>query len=137
MGIARASSEAIAGFTHGDECIDVTLARDSGERIQAKVPAQALRLLASILNEMAKGNPITLIPVHAELSTHQAAHIMRVSRPYLIKLLEEGKMPFRKVGAHRRVRYEDLLAYLEREKKARKEVLKELIAEQERLGLYE
>jgi len=135
--MARETSQNIANFVNGDECIQITLTRDSGEHMEAKVPARALHLLAHILEGMAEGNPITLIPLHAELSTHQAAEIMRVSRPYLIKLLEGGKMPFRKVGAHRRVRYDDLLAYIEQEKKARKEVLKELIAEQERLGLYE
>jgi excisionase family DNA binding protein len=93
--------------------------------------------LATILEEMAKGNPVTLIPRQAELSTIQAAALMRVSRPYLVKLLDEGKIPFRLVGAHRRVRCEDLLAYMEEERKSRKEVLKELIEEQERLGLNE
>ncbi len=62
---------------------------------------------------------------------------MRVSRPYLVKLLEAGQIPFRLVGAHRRVRYDDVVAYLENEKRRRKEVLTEMMAEQERLGLYE
>ena len=135
--MARASGQAIAEFVNGDECVQLTLSRESGEQIQAKVPARALHLLAYLLEEMAKGNPITLLPLHAELSTIQAAELLRVSRPYLVKLLEGGKIPFRLVGAHRRVRYADLLAYMEEEKKRRKEVLKELMDEQERLGLYE
>jgi excisionase family DNA binding protein len=135
--MARHSGQAIANFVNGDEYLYLTLSRETGEQIQAKIPARAVHLLAYILEEMAKGNPITLISKHAELSTIQAAELMRVSRPYLVKLLEEGKIPFRLVGAHRRVRYDDLLEYIEQGKKARKEALKELIAEQERLGLYE
>jgi len=135
--MARESGQAIANFVNNDECVQLTLSRETGEQIEAKVPTRAIHLLACILEEMAKGNPVTLIPRQAELSTIQAAALMQVSRPYFVKLLEEGKIPFRLVGAHRRVRYEDLLAYMEEEKKRRKEVLKELMEEQERLGLYE
>ncbi len=135
--MARESGQTIAEFVNGEECLRLTLARDTGEHIETKIPARALHLLAHILDEMAQGNSVTLIPLYAELSTHQAAAVMHVSRPYLIKLLEGGKIPYRKVGAHRRVRYDDLLAYMEQEQKARKVALKELIAEQERLGLYE
>jgi len=135
--MARQSGQAIANFVSGDECLYLTVSRETGEQIQAKVPARAVHILADILEEMAKGNPITLIPKHAELPTIQAAELMRVSRPYLVKLLEEEIIPFRLVGAYRRVRYDDLLEYIERGKKARKEALKELIAEQERLGLYD
>lgn len=135
--MARESGQAIANFANGEESLQLTLSRETGERMEAKIPARAIHLLAYILEEMAKGNPVTLIPRHAELSTIQAAEAMRVSRPYLTKLLEEGKIPFRLVGTHRRIRFDDLLAYMEAEKNRRKETLKELIAEQERLGLYE
>lgn len=135
--MARESGQAIADFANGEESLQLTLSRETGERMEAKVPARAIHLLAYILEEMAKGNPVTLIPRHAELSTIQAAETMRVSRPYLTKLLEEGKIPFRLVGTHRRIRFDDLLAYIEAEKNRRKEAIKELIAEQERLGLYE
>lgn len=135
--IARVSGRAIANFANGDSYLQLTLARDTGEQIETKVPARAIHLLAHILEEIAKGNPVTLIPMHAELSTIQAAEIMRVSRPHLVKLLKAGEIPFRLVGSHRRVRYDDLLAYMEAEKKRRQEALIELMAEQERLGLYE
>ena len=135
--LARQSGHAIAGFVNGDPFLRLTLTRSDGESMQAEVPTVALRLLAHVLEEMARGNPVTLIPRHAELTTHQAADLLRVSRPYLIKLLDGGQIPHRKVGAHRRVRYEDLIAYQEREKAARHRALDEMAAEAQRLGLYE
>lgn len=135
--VARAAAEAIARFADGDECFRLTLTKAQGEQMETNVPAQAVYLLASLLKEIGKGNAVTLVPMHTEFSTIQAAELMRVSRPYFVKLLEAGKIPYRLVGAHRRVRYADLLAYMEQEKQARKAALKEMIAEQERLGLYE
>src|SRR5438270_6630401 len=85
----------------------------SGEEIEAKLPAAALRVLAAALAQMAEGHPVTLVPLQAELSTQQAAELMGVSRPYFVKLLEQGPIPFRKVGEQRRVRYWDLVYYLE------------------------
>ena len=72
----------------------------------------------------------------AELTTQQAAELLRVSRPSLIKMLDEGKLPYRKVGAHRHVRSEDALLYVRAERARRAKVMEELAAETERLGLY-
>jgi len=135
--LARQSGQTIAGFVNGEPFLHLTLTRSDGETAQAEVPTVALRLLAHVLEEMARGNPVTLIPRHAELTTHQAADILRVSRPYLIKLLDAGEIPHRKVGAHRRIRYEDLVAYEDREKERRHKILDEMTAEAQRLGLYE
>jgi excisionase family DNA binding protein len=99
------------------------------------IPMAALRLLAGILTEMAKGNRVTLVPIHAELTTQQAADLLRVSRPYLIGLLEEGKIPFRLVGQHRRVRFDDLMAYRRRDDEARRRVADALTADAQELGM--
>ena len=101
------------------------------------MPAFALKLLAQVLSDMAQGKSVTLMPDQAELTTHQAADMLHVSRPFLIKLLDQGAIAHRKVGRHRRIRYEDLRAYLDREKAARRETLAELAAHDQEIGLYD
>lgn len=138
-GLARESSDAIADFVHKD-APPLTLRlenRQTGQQIEATVPAVAVRLLADVLAKMAEGHPVILVPLHAELSTQQAADLMGVSRPYFVKLLEQGDIPFRKVGEQRRVRYRDMLSYMEEYQKAATAALDEMTAETQALGLYE
>ena len=99
------------------------------------IPMSAFRLFANILAEMAKGNAVTLIPIHAELTTQQAADLLNVSRPYLVRLIEEGTLPARMVGTHRRVRYEDLMRYKRANRESRLKALEELSALDQELGL--
>ncbi|PDW00669.1 helix-turn-helix domain-containing protein [Candidatus Viridilinea mediisalina] len=99
------------------------------------LPTQATQILIEVLLQMAEGNAITLIPLHAEITTQQAAAILNISRPSLIRLLKEGAIPFRNIGTHRRILLRDLIAYQERTAAARTRSLDELAAISQELGL--
>ena len=137
--LALVSSRALAPLLGDGGLSDthVHLSADGAQAMKIGLPPPIIRLLAEALKEMAAGNAVTLLPVPAELTTQQAAELLRVSRPSLIKMLDAGKLPFRKVGAHRRVRYEDALLYITNERARRARVMDELVAETERLGLYD
>lgn len=107
-----------------------------GEKPQSiKVPASALRLFLHLLTEMSQGNAVTLLPTHSELTTQQAADLLNVSRPYLVKLLEEGKIPCRTVGKYRRVRLDDLMAFKRKDDETRAKVMDQLTEDAQKLGM--
>src|SRR5262245_20161693 len=99
------------------------------------LPSAATRLIHHMLTEMAQGNAVTLIPIHAELTTQEAADFLNVSRPYLIRLLEQKKMPFHMVGTHRRIRLEDLMNFKEEFERTRREAMDELAKQAQELGM--
>ncbi len=99
------------------------------------IPASALRLLNEILKEMAKGNAVTLIPVHAMLTTQEAADILNVSRPFFVGLLEAGKIPYQRLGSHRRILFRDLMAFKEKAACDREEALRLLTEEAQELDM--
>jgi excisionase family DNA binding protein len=132
---------------------DVAIARQSGQRLSryagrkrpltfqvdqepVELPAGAVALLMEILEAMAAGRGVTIIPENAELTTVEAADMLNVSRTFLIELLEKGAIPFRKVGTHRRIRMDDVMAYKEDIDRKREEALDEVVRESEKLGLY-
>ena len=99
------------------------------------MPIEALEALREVLGQLAAGNAVQIVPLQPELSTQQAADILNVSRPYLIGLLDSGKIPHRKVGAHRRVKYADVMAYKKADDEQGRAALDVLTQEAERLGL--
>ena len=140
--VAQASSRALAGLLKGDEDVSVRLVETGDTGLDATaplvtLPAPAVHLLMRILSEMARGNAVTLLPHHAELTTQQAADILNVSRPHLIKLLEASVIPHHRVGTHRRVRFKDVLEYKQGIDEARLESLADLAALSQELGLDE
>jgi excisionase family DNA binding protein len=104
---------------------------------ELELPERVYEVLVRVVREMDRGNGITILPVHAELTTQQAAELLNVSRPYLIGLLKRGEIPFHKVGRHRRVRVQDLLDYKERRDSKRRRLLKKVVEEGQEAGLYE
>lgn len=106
----------------------------SNETITITLPQEAVRRFLEVLAQMANGNAVTIVPVHAEFTTQQAADFLNVSRPFLISLLDERKIPFRMVGSHRRIRFEDLRAFRDADDKQREAVLAELSADAQQNG---
>ena len=134
--LARESSRRLATHQFGRRSsVRIQLLNDGQEAETVAVPASALRLFLQLLTEMSQGNAVTLIPTHAELTTQQAADLLNVSRPYLVKLLDEGKIPCRSVGKYRRVRFDDLTAYKQKDDDARAKLLDQLTAEAQELGM--
>jgi len=101
--------------------------------IEAEIPASAFAALQTAVRDMAQGLTITLIPHDKELTTREAADILNLSRPFLVKLLDRGDIPYHRVGTHRRVQVEDVLAYRELRASRRREKLRELTELSEQL----
>ena len=102
-----------------------------------RIPINALKLLARILKEISQGNPISIVPIATEITTQAAAEFLGCSRPHVVKLLEDGKSPYNKVGKHRRIKYEDLAAYKKEMKSIQKRRIQELMDLDEDSGLYD
>lgn len=132
---ARQSSRTLSKYADADR-VRLTLQASNGKTDELILPGAVLQVLLDALAQMAQGNAVSLMPVHQELSTQEAANLLNVSRPFLVSLLEQGQMPFHKVGTHRRVLLSDVLAYRERVDRERAQALDELasIAQQDGMG---
>ncbi|HEY6955088.1 MAG TPA: helix-turn-helix domain-containing protein [Flavisolibacter sp.] len=102
-----------------------------------KIPLSALRLLSDILKSMSEGKLISIVPMAAEVTTQAAAELLGCSRPHLVKLLEEGKIDFTKVGKHRRIKFEDVMNYKQELKRQQKENIIDIMNADEEAGLYD
>lgn len=132
--MAKLTSRALASIMSSlDDDLEIQILEGDDQRV--KLPTSAVRLLLDILEQMARGNAVTLIPVHAELTTQQAADVLNVSRPFVVKLIDEGKLPFRKVGAHRRIKFEDLMAFKTSIDNSRHEALNKLVEQAQELDM--
>ena len=106
---------------------------ESGE--QVTIPDKAFFILLDVLSNMSEGKSITIMPSETELSSRQAAEMLNMSRPHLVKLLESGKMPFKKVGSHRRVLLNDVIEYKEKLRQNREDQLTFLAKQAQQLNL--
>ena len=106
-------------------------------KAKIKIPLKALNLLAKILKETSLGRPVSIVPVATEVTTQAAAEIIGCSRPHIVKLLEEGKIKFTKVGKHRRIKYEDIMAYKNQMKNNQALLISQMMESDENLGLYD
>ena len=126
--MARSTHQALSPYGGKDRPLRLRV-RDSEQEQPIDLPAGAVNLLMHVLEAMAAGQGVTLIPESAELTTVQAADVLNVSRPFLIKLLDQKAIPHRKVGKHRRIRMEDVMAYKNAIDREREQVLKQLTEE--------
>jgi excisionase family DNA binding protein len=102
-----------------------------------KIPSRALKLLGDILKAMGEGKPISIVPIATEVTTQKAAEILGCSRPHLVKLLDEGKIEFTKVGKHRRLKFEDVFKYREKMKSEQKKHIIDMMNFDAEIGLYD
>lgn len=130
VAIARESGRALSAYLQTRaEIQQIEIFDEKGKAHPVSVPVSALRLLVDVLTEIGEGNAVSIIPIHAELTTQDAADVLNVSRPFLVQLLERGEIPFHKIGTHRRIRYQDVITYKERIDLERNKVL-DALAEQ-------
>ena len=120
---------------HPDDDLIEALA-EVGAEDALVIPRATVVMFAQILDLLAQGHGVAIIPKEVELSTQQAADALNVSRPYLIGLLESGRIPFRKVGRHRKVRFEDLMDYKRKDDLSRRDAADKLAELSEDLDLY-
>ena len=108
---------------------------ETNEKI--KIPISALKILGDVVKAMSQGKPISIVPIATEVTTQSAAEILGCSRPHLVKLLESGEIAFTKVGKHRRIRFEDVIAYKKKMKAAQKQHIIDIMQSDEELELYD
>ena len=126
--IARLSKQVLSRHITVDQPLTLKV-MDAESEDSIQLPASVVTVLMDILGAMAGGQGIMLILGNAELTTGQAANVLNVSRPYLVKLLEDGEIPYRKVGKHRRVLMEDVMRYKESSDRDREIALDHLVEE--------
>ncbi|MGJ7579532.1 helix-turn-helix domain-containing protein [Variovorax sp. RHLX14] len=133
---ATQGQRALAAFLSTQlETQQIQIFDDRNEAHTVELPTSALRLLVDILAELADGNAVKVVPIHAELTTQEAADLLNVSRPHLVKLLESGVLAFHRTGKHRRVRFAELLAFKEAQKKSSAVAMEELARQSQELNL--
>jgi excisionase family DNA binding protein len=133
--MARAAQRCIMEALDHSRAAEITLTTTDGGHPTVALPPSALKLIGQLLGVMSEGRPIALIPSKQEFSTVEAANFLNVSRPFVIKEIEEGRLPHRKVGTHRRVAFEDLVTYAREMRKRQEGALQRMAENARELGL--
>lgn len=134
--IARESYRRLApAFAKNAATVELFVGNLNGTNEPVTIPASAFRLLGRILDEMARGNAVDVIPHHAELTTQEAADLLNLSRPYIVRLLDTGRIPSHRTGTHRRVLLKDVMTYKQSHLGNRAAALDKLTALDQELGL--
>lgn len=134
LALAASAGLSIALAKFRSQSLEIEI-QETQEKI--KIPRAALEILAEVLEATSKGKPVTVVPIDTEMTTQAAAELLGCSRPHLVKLLEEGEIPFTKIGKHRRVKFEDVMAYRKRMKERQKELIIKIMQADEESGLYD
>lgn len=135
MEMARIAQRCIMEALDHSRAAAITLTTDKGEHPSIDVPPAALKLIGQLLGAMSEGRQITLMPANREFTTVEAAHFLNVSRPFVIKEIEEGRLPHRKVGTHRRIAFDDLVAYKNKMREKQATALERMADNAHELGL--
>jgi excisionase family DNA binding protein len=106
-----------------------------GRREAVRLPKGAVQLLVEVLEEMGKGNGVTVVPTQAQLTTQEAAELLGVSRPYIVKEIQEGRIAVQMVGTHRRIAMKDLMAYKKACQRMQDSAMDELVRQGQDLGM--
>jgi excisionase family DNA binding protein len=133
--MVRVAQRCIMASLDHSRAAAITLTTDTGEHPTVEVPPAALKLIGQLLGAMSEGRPIVLMPTEQEFTTVEAANFLNVSRPFVIKEMESGRLPHRKVGSHRRITLDDLLAYAQKMRAQQATALERLADNARELGL--
>lgn len=129
--LAKAAQRCIVSALDHSRAVHIAVVEDGVERVDGspllKLPPKVLRLFADLLGSLAQGKAVAIMPKDLDVTTQEAAMFLNVSRPYLIRLLDEGKIPHHKVGTHRRIRFEDVVKYKDERRKRSEDALQELV----------
>jgi excisionase family DNA binding protein len=133
--MARVAQRCIMEALDHSRAAAITLTTDKGEHPSVEVPPAALKLIGQLLGAMSEGRSITVMPANREFTTVEAAHFLNVSRPFVIKEIEEGRLPHRMVGTHRRIAFDDLVKYANAMREKRAAALERMADNARELGL--
>jgi len=132
--LAAEACRGLSGHIEGSDDVMIQIAGE-GKTESLVLPHMIVLLLSRILKETASGHTVSVVPVDEEMTTFEAADFLNVSRPYLIGLLEQGKIPYRRVGTHRRIRLIDIAEYKKRQLETSYAAMAELQAQAEDLNM--